>query len=293
MGVEAIRELLQGLGIEAESLREVPIEGAPEVALGIDSDPTRWFATWQRLRAVVGTTGMWPVATWDLDRPEQVIRFEVQGPDGLDASPAAIIARVPQVDVDGLLATTRAQDRQRWEQWDETDSYLEWMVQDAELEGVDVAKLHRELDPCPDPTDVERWLLDIELERGLDTERRNDRYLDWFVPSEAVILLLPTTIPWHAGAYLGGYAWGYPHTDLRTALLRRWYNLYGAELAANWGTMQQFVVTHPPATIQQAWPAAYEISLLWPDTIHGPVVPLRRLARDLVDRPTWFLHHRP
>ena len=85
-------------------------------------------------------------------------------------------------------------------------------------------------------------------------------------PDAVVMLMLPITVPWEAGAFVGGYEWGRSHTDLRTALLRRWHDRHGAELAANWGTILQLVVRHPPATIEEAWTVACEVSLMWPDT---------------------------
>ncbi len=84
---------------------------------------------------------------------------------------------------------------------------------------------------------------------------------------------------------------GPPTHHLRTALLRLWHYRHGAELAAIWGTMLQFVVRHPPARIEEAWTVAYEISLMWPDGASG--VATRRHAHDLVGRRDWFLHHRP
>jgi hypothetical protein len=236
----------------------VPIEAAPEVVLAFEVDPKTWFDTWRQLRNAVGALGMWPLATSDLgwplatsgsgNLPAMIPRGETQWPDGLDATPSAILARVPDVDVDRLLDAERASQS---EQWVDNESHLAWMIRSAALDGVDVERLHRELGESCDHVDVERWLLDIELSRGLGPSH-SDGYLDCFVPPEAVMLLLPTTVPWAPGAYVAGFEWGYPHTDLRTALLRRWHQRHGAEMAANWLTMQQLVVPHPPANIEEA-----------------------------------------
>ena len=165
----------------------------------------------------------------------------------------------------------------------------------APLDSVDLTQLRSEVGPSPDRLDVERWLLDIELAIGVSRKfGDNDSYLNWYQPEAVVMLLLPTTIPWQSGAFVGGFEWGSPHTDLRTALLHRWHGRHGAELGANWGTMLQFVVRHPPATIEEAWAVAYEVSLIWPDTAGGTSgVATRRHARDLVGRHDWFLHYRP
>ncbi len=295
MDLGAVRTQLDELGVDAPSLRTVIVEDAPDVVLAFDVDPSTWFDTWQQLRKGVGALAMWPLATWELyGPPEKISRFETQGPDGLDASPRAIISRVPDVDVDQLLDAEQAAQHEQTESWADYESHLASTVTRAAIDGVDITLLHRELGPSPDHVDVERWPLDIELKCGLDPDpNHRDGYLNWFVPPEAAMLLLPTTLPWAAGAYVAGFEWGYPHTDLRTALLRRWHQRYGAEMAANWGTMQQLVVHQPPATIEQAWTAAYEIDLLWADTVTGPCVPIRRHAQDLVGRRDWFLHNRP
>ena len=293
MNVSDVGRALDGLGIEATGLRRVPVEGAPEVALAFDVEAASWFAAWQELRSAVGELASWPLATCTWGEPlEEITRREMQGPDGLEVTPAAIIARVPDVDVDDLLAGER--ERQR-EQWLPGEADFAWVLADAAIEDVDIDRLHRELGAAPDLLDVERWLLDLELSRSIRHDPgHNDWYMDWFVPDSVVMLLLPTTIPWEAGAFVGGYEWGYPHTDLRPALLRRWHARHGAELAANWGTMLQLVVRHPPATIEEAWEVAYETSLMWPDTAGGANgVATRRHARDLIDRHEWFLHYRP
>lgn len=69
--------------------------------------------------------------------------------------------------------------------------------------------------------------------------------------------------------------------------------LFGAEPAANWGTMQQLVVRRPPADLASAWEVARAQALLWGNKVYGPGVTVRQLARDLVGRERWFLHCRP
>lgn len=284
---------LGALGIDASGLRALPLEGSPEVVLAFDAEPPSWFATWQSLRNAVDELAVWPLATCTWGEPlDKITRRDMRGPDGLEATPSAISARVPDVDVDRLLEAERARQREEWLPGDED---LGWMLDGAALDGVDLTQLHSEVGPSPDRLDVERWLLDIELAIGVSHNfGDSDSYLNWFEPEAVVMLLLPTTVPWQSGAFAGGFEWGFPHTDLRTALLHRWHERHGAELAANWGTMLQFVVRHPPATIEEAWAVAYEISLIWPDTAGGSNgVATRRHARDLVGRRDWFLHYRP
>ena len=290
---EAVLAVLAEAGREQVALRELPVDDAPDIVLAFDDDPATWFDTWEVLRTAVDHLRLWPVATATWGVPfESITRWEMQGPDGLDVTPSAILARTPTVDIDSLLDRERARQAAEWSPGTED---LAWMISQSGLVGVDLAALHQALGPTPDHLEVERWLLDLEIEQSVGDEVEPDtRYLDWFVPDDVVMLLVPTTEPWGAAAFVGGFEWGHPHTDLRAAVLRRWHQRHGAELAANWGTMVQLVVRRPPSTIEEAWTVAYETSLLWPDTAGGANgVATRSHARDLVGRPDWFLHFRP
>lgn len=291
MSLEDVAAALSDLGVDSSGLRAVPIEGAPDIVLAFDIEPASWFATWQLLRDSVGELELWPLATCTWGEPlEEISRSDMQGPDGLDVTPSAIIARVPDVNVDRLLDAERARDS---EHLLPGDDYLTWVLDEAGLDGVDLVQLHRELGPSPDRLAVERWLLDLEVARGIAHDH-DDSYLSWYVPDAVVMLLLPTVVAWEAGAFVGGFEWGHPHTDVRAALLRRWHDRHGAELAANWGTMLQLVVGRPPTTIEEAWAVAYETNLIWPDTAGGiNGIATRHHARDLVGRSDWFLHFRP
>jgi hypothetical protein len=64
-----------------------------------------------------------------------------------------------------------------------------------------------------------------------------------------------------------------------------------AEVVANWGTMLQLLVSRPPRTSEEAWPLAIQHDLIAQDTLSGQTI--RDHARNLIDRPSWFLHARP
>lgn len=57
--------------------------------------------------------------------------------------------------------------------------------------------------------------------------------------------------------------------------------------------MQQRVVRRPPVDLAAAWEVARAQALPWGNTVYGPGVTVRQLARDLVGRERWFLHCRP
>jgi hypothetical protein len=77
------------------------------------------------------------------------------------------------------------------------------------------------------------------------------------------------------------------------ALARRWNQQFGAELVAHYGTVLQFRVLRPPATLQQALRLAWEQQTVAECTTITRGVPLFEHARVLVGRDQWFLHERP
>lgn len=144
---------------------------------------------------------------------------------------------------------------------------------------------------------VERWLLEWEIDQGAATVTLTGDldYLGWYTPDNVSIVLLPSPDPWASYAYVGGYAWGHPHPDLRL----RWR---GGGMSASGRSRRptgppsssSWFPPRPPSDVWTAWELAREISLWWPDTAGGLIgVDTRDHARDLVGRPDWFLHYKP
>lgn len=157
--------------------------------------------------------------------------------------------------------------------------------------------MRESLGDAPAELELERWFLHWELaEGGLVPTAGEARYLDWFVPGpdqDVSLLLLPAPEPWSVAAWTTSFEGEWPEPALRPAVLRDWAVRLGAEPAANWGTMQQLVVTRPPTGLDEAFAVARTTDLLWPSTLSGPGVMVRELAVDLVGRTRWFLHLRP
>jgi hypothetical protein len=260
----------------------------------LEVDGTGWFDTWSRLRALVPDTGRWPVATTAWGPGVDVVRRRGVDPrTGVDEAPAAVMARLGEVDVDGLLdRQERESMRLPLDEWyEEHEEETRRRCGRAPV----VAELRADLGDEPVEMEIERWLLRWELEHGgLTLQPGEAPYLDWFEPRQPTwILLLPRREPWSVAAYTGSYGCEYPHPDLQPALFRRWNQRYGAEPAANWDTMQQLVVTRPPQTVEDAFALAREMDLLWSDTVMLPGVTVREHAIDLIGRRRWFLHRRP
>jgi hypothetical protein len=249
---------LMETGVSPEAVRELPVDGSTETVVAFEVSPDSWFESWTAMRALVGQTGHWPFAVTtpgSADSLTSINRFDMQGPDGLDVSPSAIIERVPSLDIERVLDAERERLRAEWKPDDEA---LEELVFHTKgLEDLDAAYVRSVLGPDADRFDIDRWLLERLGEPVSPQPNPSPLYMGWWVPEDPVLLLLlPTVEPWAAGAFVGGFSWGWPHTDLRTALLRRWHQQYGVEPAANWGTMLQLTVKRPPATFKEALPIA-------------------------------------
>jgi hypothetical protein len=145
--------------------------------------------------------------------------------------------------------------------------------------------------------EVDRWLMAWEEARKPTTGPEGGEHLRWFsLVRRAALTFFPTDSGPETLAYTGGWiAEGAPGAtlDRLIAIIEYREERYGAELVANWGTMLEFTVARPPLTLDEAWPLALEQVVVAPDTIHGPVLPIRAHARALIQRSTWFLHARP
>lgn len=289
---DALARLLRGAGVDASGLRALPALPDGEVAWVLPSRSPGWFDDWLALRDLVEGTGRWPVAAtgWG----DLLNRSTVDPRDGTDRSPAGVLGRVPDLDVDALLDAEEADalplSLEEWYEFD-IEPTLRRHGHAPTLEEMRAA-----LGDEAGELAIERWVLDWEEERGGTPAEEDGEagYLAWYEPQTDVqIVLLPRAEPWAAPAYIGSYAAAFCAPDLHPALFRRWHEQFGAEPAANWDTMQQLVVRRPPTTLAEAWEVARAMRLLWPDTTMLSGVAVREHARDLVGRDRWFLHLRP
>jgi hypothetical protein len=147
--------------------------------------------------------------------------------------------------------------------------------------------------------ELERWLLEWEEHRQPTTEPMHSWHLDWFFDTTGfpALMFYPTSSGSCSIAYAPFYGeqGGMPGltTERLITILEFWRRTYGAELVANWRTMLQFVVAHPPTNLENAWKLAVQQDVIAQDTRTGPSITLRDHARALIDRSTWFLHCRP
>jgi hypothetical protein len=151
------------------------------------------------------------------------------------------------------------------------------------------------LGEAPGELALDRWLLEWEKDRG-PSAFDGPSHMEWFVPEGQRTYVLLADAPNSETAMARLDFWGYEvglAPERLVGLVRSWRERFGAELVANWGTMLQFVVHHPPADLEAAYALAVEHYEVAPETMLLPGVPIREHARDLVGRGSWFLHSRP
>ena len=294
---EALAQLLEGSVLGERPVTAIPVPGGEEPAFAVDCVYDEVLAAWQAGRAVVDRSGRWPVvvAGWFGGVDAEVFnRFPFDHGAGGDTSISGILRRAEGIDPADVIAELAANDA-RWDAYDHLVSFelpsTRRSVGDAPLEAVVRAALgaHTTHDV------LDRWLLDWEEATG-PIKPESAAYLDWFEPSglDTAVLFLPTEHSWHAPAYLSFFgAEGPGGAEKLIAVVRSWHERFQAELVAHFGTMLELVVGRPPAALDDAWVLAREQELVAPCTTALPGVTLRRHARSLVGRNTWFLHERP
>lgn len=283
------------------------------VAIVAETSSSQMLDDWRRARAAMAVTHRWPVLVTAFQGYAQPWRdaiiaedpfsrfFFREGMKDGDPSPQGVLSGAERIDVDARLARVEAWRGQYWREHpdDAVEAQLD-ITRRLCPSAPDAASVRAAAVDAADPyVAAERFLYDWEDARGCaSTPDEDDGYQSWFDPTEAGapvgLALLPTADPWAVHAYISSLydATSYGQ-DLLVAVAHRWYDEFGAEPVALWGTMVQMVVARPPADRESAWRVAREHQLLAENTLIGPGIPIRQHARYLVGREKWFLHSRP
>ncbi len=297
---EDMRAAIENSPLAGRDMVEIPILETGESAFAIQIGKGEVEPMWRIARAMIGSTGRWPVATcawaqggtWrDSMLSEDFFSrfFYHEAPDAKDVSPQALLRLAGSVDVDAFIEAL-AEEREGHFGIDEAMA-LEIVAtqhacgispsrEDVLQAGIET---HRELD---------HWLMHWESAHGLPADPALGRH-DWFEQDPAALLLLPVANPWDSLAYLHWFGSSQPGAQYFIALGRRWHQHHGAELVAHYGTMLQCLVSRPPTTLDEAWSLAREHDLAAPCTLALPGISLRHHALGLIDHDRWFLHERP
>jgi hypothetical protein len=315
-----LRDLLRGGPLQSRDVIAIDLARCRERVLAVPVDQQDLLNEWSAVRALAGQTGRWPVAAgvWSGARVHVPTAedFGLEPKDDLRL-PGTICAAARELRgreaLDELWEARHALE-ERWKSqpytW-LTGDRVAWQLQatqqrcgsaptaDEVLASLrsEARERHRWSGPIDAPSEYE---LEFDLFRWEEEHRPTTRPEcpdadDWFHDAPgAHLLLLPTAQGPESLAYMsswfvyGGVA-GATY-DRMVAVLTWWQERYGAELVANWGSMLQFAVRRPPASLDEAWDLAVDIDLVGPSSGFPHV---RDYARFLWRRPTWFIHNHP
>ena len=271
-------------GEVAAALRGTVLDGLPtgeglaDTVIVEGVDPGRLLEAWRAAHAVLPVTGRWPVFTQpgDLYHEPEDEEIAALGEAARTTDPWAVYRRASQ---DELLDD------------DEIAEYAATFL-GPEL----VSRALDRLGPSATATAVQRWTYDTLLADPPMTERVSAGYdylvgtSRWHVWPQVQLVLLPTTVPWLAPAWVSYFGAARPGGhEAWAAAMRQWHERWGAGLVAAWGTMLQFVTERRPEPGPQAWELAGQLLAV------GGSLDCERwqLALALTRGDAWFLHDRP
>lgn len=252
-------ELIEALaGTRFAGREHVLLERDGGIAVAVRIYPTEAREAWFEARALVDTTGRWPVAitSWfphaNESWAQQATAFlDAKGNFGSERpSVQNILVEARSIDLDAVLASL------------EDDTWTEWLADEVVGEVSWAA------------TEMDYWFEPVN--------------------QSTAMVFLPSARSAAAVAYEAWYAENpeVPAAAL-VALLERWNAAYGAEVMAHWGTMLQLRVERPPSDIAEARALAREQLLVAPCTAIMPGTHPEVHAQALLQAKTWFLHERP
>ncbi|PZU95838.1 MAG: hypothetical protein DCE90_11845 [Pseudanabaena sp.] len=305
--LSAIQDLLKGTFLKDAdmTLLDIPLTESKAIAIAIKLEHS--LEAWQLLRELLPQTLRYPLVStcwgasrnWVRDVKEEDFfsrfYFAEEYPE-LDLSPEAIINRADlfsESDLDNFL-----NERAQFNTYDLESQIISELENTRLRFGVapSVTEITERVSSGAISTfvDLERYLFNWELQyqSELPIDLPEERsYLEWYLPvgQTVALLLLPTSYSWEALAYL---AW-FGGSKAAIPLLKRWHQIYGAELVCHYGTMLQLVVPQKPTSDRQAFDLAVQQVLLAPCTTMLTGVSIREHGRSLLKLDRWFIHERP
>lgn len=275
--------------------RTLALDAAGEgTAILVEVTTREMVDTWSRARAVVSSTGRWPILLTSpgpaLDWPETFVRADPFSRWPYDGEkPSELIRRAKQVDIERHIEELMAPRRTLLDEEGESRLRSERGKTDWACGAAPGEEELRQIYKAQGDIGLQRHLLAWEMARGCKVDLR---YQDWFTPPWQVALaLLPAGDPWNTYAYVHTL-FEADHAMLVSAA-RRWHERYGAEPVAAFGTVAQLLVGKRPEGQEDALRLAVEHVSLAIDTIGPPGIALRWHAQALLQLDRWQLHRRP
>lgn len=289
-----------GTGLDKLKWKQVAIPDSDQTAYLARLKRGTGFDRWSDARAIVESTHRWPlvveghsyeVGFHSLERNvvENVLsRYPFEDPEtDEDPGAAGILATAQSIDVDAVFERLANGS----EEYDETA----WILDEVEKQ-LDRRPEASELDTSILPTShrIDRWAYEQQLAADMAPDPLEARQ-QWYEPQKPVLLLLPVENGWDTLAYVSWYGAtdGSVNSAEMIAIGRRWERDFGAELAMNYGTILQCVVSRRPVEPMVAWQLAAQQDLIAPSTLAAPGLSPRQHAQNLLNTDRWFLHERP
>lgn len=211
---------------------------------------------WKALRAARDRTGQHPVIVGD-EAAVESLRESNEQEDA--AGPSEVLRRAAAIDPVTTLGEHRAQHLDDGsgevphEEWDEEDERI-----------------------------TEEGAAEIGFSAGCDV-------LSGEPLPEVAIALLPTRESWEAAAWLGFGGWNEcPPPEEHVALLRRWFERWGAEVVSMGRDVIEARVEEPPKSVSEARALAEEHYAYAPDIVDQGTGSIERLTASLVAGQVWF-----
>ena len=318
--LEELSDILKSTVLKSSNIASLEISESSQLAFAIDVPRSTMLDCWHLLHFVIDVTQMYPILTdfifsgtgtgrnWHDDLVEEDFfnRFdykeEQQAGYFNSVLPESIIDAAKSINgIEAIETRIEQSERIADETWRESD----WYLYDLEI-------TQRNFGISPNPeaaatalnsgkiiteVDFERWLFNWEL-NNVPKEQLlaapDLTYLEWYDMTSAdtiPLLLLPTPNSWDTLACTHFY--GAINSAEAIAILKYWYDRYGAELVAHYGTMLQFYVEQKPQTLNEAFELACQHNEFAPSTLILSGVSIREHARALLHTERWFLHEKP
>lgn len=260
-------------------LQDRPVEeGIGDTVIVDEVDPGRLLEAWRAARAVVPSTGRYPVFTLPGDLHHEPTPAEIDD-----------LARAARA-VDPWTVFRRHRDGHPMEPW-RVESYVSAFLG----AGGPPSAAGPPPAPASEP-ELDRWLYDTLLADPVLADHARRWYeplvgtRTWHPVREVQLVLLPTTSPWLAPAwisYFGALRPGGP--EAWAAAMRQWHQRWGAELVAVFSTTLHLVVARQPQPGPPAWELAGQLLALGGSLQHKQW----QLAMAVARSDAWFLHDRP
>lgn len=263
--------LLTQHNIQTSSL-DVLWEVDENIVYGITIDGSNAIETWRLLYKIVSITQHYPVL---LGSKEEANTYIESNGFMEKASPFLAVSEIINVgnslDIEEWLVDVEAQRREEWR---------ELGIEDED----DIYSLISEIDP-------------VALEEMIHYEdcvprREYTIFKDTLTKEpyqEVVIALVPTIFSWEVPAFLKFGNWNdCPEPEVQVSIMKRWYELYGAEVVGISNDVVEMQVKNPPEDMAASLCLAKEQYIYCHDIVSQGVQTVRNLATSLLESKVWY-----